>query len=136
MTTQRDDVLDRVASLLEPTPEALPNFHRRMRRRHRSRRIGAYAMVAVIAVVAVVAIAVVRNGPTPPVPADPPSEGLGIFAPVAGRIVFTDSGLWAVDTSAPSDSTAPNCCSCDRSETACSRSNTSTSSTPMDPKPD
>jgi Tol biopolymer transport system component len=107
MTTQRDDVLDRVAGLLEPTPEALPNFHRRMRRRHRNRRISAYATVAALVAIAVVAIAMVRNEPTPPVPADDPTptEGLGIFAPVAGRIVYnttSNSSLWAIDPNAPS----------------------------------
>ena len=92
MTTQRDDVLDRVAGLLEPTPEALPDFHRRLQRRHRSRQIGAYAMVAAMVAIAVVAISVVGNGPTPPVPADDPtpSEDLGIFGPVAGWIVYND----------------------------------------------
>jgi hypothetical protein len=119
MTTQRDDVLDRVAGLLEPTPDALPNFHRRMRRRHRNRRIAAYAMVAAIVAIAVVAIAVVRNGPASPVPAHPtPTEGLGIFAPIAGRILYVNGGanavvgagdlsygpgVWAVDPNGPSD---------------------------------
>ena len=33
---------------------------------------------------------------------------LGIFAPVAGQIVYcTDSGLWAVDPSAPSPTPTP-----------------------------
>ena len=114
MTTQRDDVLDRVAGLLEPTPEALPDFHRRLQRRHRSRRIGAYAMVAAMVAIAVVAISVVGNGPTPPVPADDPtpSEDLGIFGPVAGWIVYNDEQivplgyegrLWAVDPDSPED---------------------------------
>jgi hypothetical protein len=105
MTTQRDDVLDRVAGLLEPTPEALSNFHRRMRRRHRNRRISAYAMVAALVAIAVVATAVLRNGATSPVPADDPTptEDLGIFGPVAGRIVYySNSSLWAVDPNAPS----------------------------------
>ena len=100
MTTQRDDVLDRVAGLLEPTPEALPNFHRRMRRHHRSRQIGAYAMVAAMVAIAVVVISIVGNGPTPRVPADDPTptEGLGIFGSVAGWIAYQDvAGLWAID---------------------------------------
>jgi Tol biopolymer transport system component len=77
----------------------------------RNRKIGAYAMVAAIVAIAVVAIAVVRNGPTTPVPADDPTptEGLGIFAPVAGRIVFAShdghASIWAADPSAPSPST-------------------------------
>lgn len=42
----------------------------------------------------------------PPVPADDatPTEGLGIFAPVAGRIVYGDRhGIWGVDPAAPAD---------------------------------
>jgi hypothetical protein len=47
---------------------------------------------------------------TPSVPADHPTpiEGLGIFAPVAGRIIYglADAGdVWAVDPSGPSDTT-------------------------------
>jgi Tol biopolymer transport system component len=37
-----------------------------------------------------------------PTPTPKPTVGLGIFQPVAGRIVYyTNSGLWAVDPSAP-----------------------------------
>jgi Tol biopolymer transport system component len=85
----------------------------RQRRRMRNRKIGAYAMVAAIVAIAMVAIAVVRNGPTAPVPADDPTptEGLGIFAPVAGRILYENygfdqgygGGFWAIDPSGPSD---------------------------------
>ena len=55
----------------------------------RNRKLAACAMVvAAIVAIAVVAIAEVRSGPTSAVPADDPTptEGLGIFAPVAGRI--------------------------------------------------
>jgi Tol biopolymer transport system component len=34
-----------------------------------------------------------------------PTEDLGIFAPVAGRIVYMDESIWAADPSAPSRST-------------------------------
>ena len=63
--------------------------------------------VAIAVVVGWLGISAIRS--TPPVPADPPddrSEDLGIFEPVAGRIVYSgDFGLWAVDPSAPSPST-------------------------------
>ena len=81
----------------------------RQRRRTRNRKIAAYAIVAVIVAIAMVAIAEVRN--TSPVPAVPPTPtgDLGIFAPVAGRIVFGETGdgpnIWAADPSAPSRST-------------------------------
>jgi len=42
------------------------------------------------------------------VDSEEPSGDLGIFAPVAGQIVYcTDSGLWAVDPSAPSPTPTP-----------------------------
>jgi hypothetical protein len=79
----------------------------RQRRRTRNRKIAAYAMVAAIIAIAVVAIAEVRN--TSSVPAVPPTPtgDLGIFAPVAGRIVFgeTGDGPWAADPNSPSRST-------------------------------
>jgi Tol biopolymer transport system component len=66
----------------------------RQRRRTRNRKIGAYAMAA----------AVVRNGRTAPIPADPPSEELGIFAPVSGWIAFRIGGdLRAVDPANPAN---------------------------------
>jgi len=79
----------------------------RQRRRMRNRRIGAYALVATIVAIAVVAIAVIRSE-TSTVPADhpTPTEDLGIFAPVAGQIVYADAGgLWAVDPDLLSGST-------------------------------
>jgi len=91
----------------------------RQRRRMRNRKIGAYAMVAVIVAIAVVAILEIRKGPTSLVPAVP-NKDLGIFAPVAGRILYVngdpnnvvgaddlnyDPGVWAVDPNGPSDTT-------------------------------
>ena len=92
----------------------------RQRRRTRNRKIAAYAMVAAIVAIAVVAIAEVRN--TSSVPAVPPTPtgDLGIFAPVAGRILYVNGdsnnvvgaddpnyspGVWAVDPNGPSDTT-------------------------------
>ncbi len=76
----------------------------RQRRRMRNRKIGAYAVVAAIFVIAAIVIAEVLNGPTP-VPANlTPTEDLGIFARVAGRIVYMDESVWAADPSAPSRS--------------------------------
>jgi hypothetical protein len=92
----------------------------RQRRRTRNRRIAAYAIVAVIVALAVFAITEVRN--TASVPAvPPPSTGdLGIFAPVAGRILYVNGdsnhvvgaddlnygpGLWAAAPNGPSDTT-------------------------------
>jgi len=78
-------------------------------------------VVAAIVAIAVVAIAEVRSGPTSAVPADDPTptEGLGIFAPVAGRLLYVIGGtddavgatdlnyyeprLWGVNPNGPSD---------------------------------
>jgi hypothetical protein len=93
----------------------------RQRRRMRNRRIGAYAMVAAIIAIAVVATLEIRNRPTAPIPSDP-TKDLGIFAPVAGRILYVNAGpdlavspaatdlnygpgVWAVDPNGPSDTT-------------------------------
>jgi dipeptidyl aminopeptidase/acylaminoacyl peptidase len=88
-----------------------PSFERLLRRRDRKRRnqrIRAGVLgVAIAVVVGWLGINAIRSTPT--VPADPPDEppvDLGIFEPVAGRIVYyTDGSLWAVDPSAPSPST-------------------------------
>ena len=85
----------------------------RQRRRMRNRKIGAYVIVAAIIIaVAMVAIAEIRTSPVPAVPPTP-TEDLGIFAPVAGRIVYVGQGasvsdrvenhVWAVDPNGPSD---------------------------------
>ena len=61
--------------------------------------LGGAAVVVVVAVLAVSAFVSQQRLGGP----DADSRGLGIFAPVAGRIVYcTNSGLWAVDPSAQS----------------------------------
>jgi WD40 repeat protein len=90
----------------------------RQRRRARNRKIAAYAMVAAIVAIALVAITEVRSTSSVPADTPPPTGDLGIFAPVAGRILYVnegpDSGLgaadlnyerghWALDPNGPSD---------------------------------
>ena len=106
------EMLRRRANAVPTTVVDAPKAARRARRR--------LAMNGAVAVLAVVAIAVATFSSvdairTAPVPADEPTPtaDLGIFAPVAGRIVFEsddkavdvgyDRGLWAVDPSGPSD---------------------------------
>jgi Tol biopolymer transport system component len=68
----------------------------------------AYA-VAAVAALAVGLVAVSALSPrfgigSEPTPTEQPSADLGIFEPVAGRIVYGDaSGIWGVDPSAPAD---------------------------------
>ena len=83
--------------------------------RRARRRLFANGAVAVLATAAIAmatfaGVGAIRSAP---IPADDPSEELGIFALVAGRIVFetlgTDSGyapgFWAIDPNGPSDTT-------------------------------
>ncbi len=105
------EMLLRRAQAVPATPADTPTAVRRARRR--LLRNGAVATVAAVAI-AVATFAGVDAVRTAPVPADRRSEDLGIFAPVAGRIVYEgtngndrgyDRGLWAVDPSGPSDTT-------------------------------
>lgn len=86
----------------EPLPSLDPGpLARRARRRvARTVVIGAVGIAATIAVL----FAGVTTLRTTRIPADDPSKDLGIFAPVAGRIVYGDrDGIWAVDPTATAD---------------------------------
>ena len=86
------EFLERMAAE-EPTPflDVEPLTRRARRRAARTVVVGAVGIAAAIAVL--FAGASQLREPSPRVPANP-SIDLGIFAPVAGRIV---SGVWAVD---------------------------------------
>ena len=102
------ELISRAVEVQAP-PE--PSFERLLSRRDRKRRnqrIRAGVLgVAIAIAVGWLGVNAIRS--TAPVPADPPDDrsvDLGIFEPVAGRIVYSgDFGLWAVDPSAPSPST-------------------------------
>ena len=86
------DFLERMAAE-EPVPflDAEPLTRRARRRAARTVVVGAVGVAAAIAVL-FAGVAEIRTAPAP-VPADPaepPSVDLGIFAPVAGRIVYCD----------------------------------------------
>ncbi len=77
------------------------------RARRRAARTVVAGVVGVAAAIAVLFASVPQlRGESPMIPVDRPEESavdLGIFEPVAGRIVYyTDSSLWAVDPNAPS----------------------------------
>ena len=100
------DTRDRVA----PPPDVLGSLERRRDRKHRDQRIRAAVLGLAIAIaVGWLGVNAIRS--TPSVPADDRSEDLGIFAPVAGRILYEnwgidsgyDPGFWAVDPNGPSD---------------------------------
>jgi Tol biopolymer transport system component len=77
-------------------------------RRHRTRRITAAVVgLGLVLIGSLVGASLYRSARVPATPPEEPRVDLGIFAPVAGRIVYyTDSSLWAVDPNAPSpDST-------------------------------
>ena len=87
-------------------PEALAL--RARRRAARTVIVGAIGVAAAIAVL-FTGVASIRSTPVPaddPRPTPTPSVDLGIFAPVAGRIVYGDRyGIWGVDPAAPADPT-------------------------------
>ena len=104
------DLLERRASRYEPPPDLFDRVLDRRRRRDRNRRIGA-AVVALAMAAAGIGV-LVRTFTSGLIPASDP-RSLGVFKPVAGRIVYMnegidrgyDPGLWAVDPSGPSDTT-------------------------------
>jgi Tol biopolymer transport system component len=107
--TEYRSVLERAGSNAPQPDLQVERVLRRRDRKRRNQRIRAGVLGLAIAIaVGWLGINAIRS--TPPVPADNPTppEGLGIFEPVAGRIVFQNGatgGLWAADPSAPSRST-------------------------------
>jgi hypothetical protein len=98
------DLLERMA-VEEPLPffDAEPLTRRARSRAARTVAVGAVGVAAAIAML-FAGVAEIRTAPiTPANPPEEPPVDVGIFEPVAGRIVFyTDSSLWAVDPTAPS----------------------------------
>jgi hypothetical protein len=98
------DFLEQMAAE-EPVPflDAEPLTRRAHRRAARTVIVGAVGVAAAIAVL-FAGVSAIRS--TPRIPANPPEQpsvDLGIFGPIAGRIVYcTNSDLWSVDPSAPS----------------------------------
>jgi hypothetical protein len=105
--TEYRSVLERAGSNAPQPDLQVERVLRRRDRKHRNQRIRAGVLGLAIAIaVGWLGVNAIRS--TPPVPADDPTptEGLGIFAPVAGRIVYGggDAGdLWAVDPSVADD---------------------------------
>ncbi|HUF58162.1 MAG TPA: hypothetical protein VMR89_01555 [Actinomycetota bacterium] len=99
------------ASASAPSPDLpLERVLRRRDRKRRDQRIRAgIAGLGVAIAVGWMGIHAIRS--TPPIPGDDRSEKLGIFAPVAGRILYEkidpdrgyDPGFWAADPNGPSD---------------------------------
>jgi len=108
MTSDRS-LLERQIERVELRPFTLERFHRRRQRKDRNRRIGSAVVALAVAAAGIGVLARAFSSRT--VPASDPF--LGVFEPVAGRIVYVnegidrgyDPGLWAVDPSGPSDTT-------------------------------
>ncbi|MEX1263166.1 MAG: hypothetical protein WEE66_04390 [Actinomycetota bacterium] len=104
------EMLQRRADAAPATPADTPTVVRRARRRLALNGAVATVAAAAIAVATFAGIEAIRSAP---IPADHRSEELGIFEPVAGRIVYEeispdrgyDPGFWAVDPNGPSDTT-------------------------------
>jgi Tol biopolymer transport system component len=102
------EMLQRRADTVSGARVDTPKVVRRARRRLALNGAVATVAAAAIAVATFAGIDAIRSAP---IPADDPSEELGIFAPVAGRVVYVndgadrgyDPGLWAVDPSGPAD---------------------------------
>jgi Tol biopolymer transport system component len=100
------DTRDRIL----PPPDVLGGLERRRRHKESMKRAAAAAVGIVVALVGVGGWFLLERESAPR-PADPSAEELGIFAPVAGRIVYedeeifrgSDPGIWAVDPNGPSD---------------------------------
>jgi Tol biopolymer transport system component len=101
---------DRIA----PPSDVLGGLERRRRHRENVKRAAAAAVGIVVALLGIGGWFLLERGPAPR-PGDDRSLELGIFAPVAGRIVYEneaevgdlgyDLGIWAIDPSGPSDTT-------------------------------
>jgi hypothetical protein len=91
------DALERESRTVDLEQGDFERLLGRRERKERNRRIraGVLSLVIVIAV-GWLGLSTIRSAP--PIPADPPSEDLGIFAPVAGRyVVGSPSGIYGVD---------------------------------------
>jgi Tol biopolymer transport system component len=96
------DMLHRRANEVSTIVVDAPKAARRARRRLLANGAVAVLAAAAIAVATFAGVDAIRNAP---IPADR-SEELGIFSPVAGRIVYeneTNDRLWAVNPRGPSD---------------------------------
>ena len=104
------DFLERMA-VEQPTPllDAEPLARRARRRAARTVVVGAVGVVAAVAVL-FAGVAEIRTASVPagdPTTSPAPATDLGIFAPVAGRIVYGDrDGIWGVDPAALADPAA------------------------------
>jgi Tol biopolymer transport system component len=101
--TEYRSVLERAGTSAPPPDLPLERILQRRDSKRRNQRIRAGVLgIAIAVVVGWWGIHTITS--TAPKPADP-SEKLGIFAPVSGRIVFSDGyGIWGIDPSAPAAS--------------------------------
>jgi WD40-like Beta Propeller Repeat len=102
--TEYRSVLERAGTSAPPPDLPLERVLQRRDRRHRDQRIRAAVLgIAIAIAVGWLGVNAIRSTPQP---ADDRSEKFGIFAPVAGRILFEDDrGVRAVDPNGPVDTT-------------------------------
>ena len=102
------NTLERELGRLSPPKIPFDQLARRRDRRRRDQRIRAGALGLAIATAIIAGAVSIGAGRSERLPAgDPtpaPSDDLGIFAPVAGRIVYGDrDGIWGIDPVSPPD---------------------------------
>jgi Tol biopolymer transport system component len=95
--------VERAAERFQLPEGSFERLELRRDRKRRDQRIRAGVLGLAIAVaVGWLGVSAIRS--TAPVPADDPSEQLGIFEPIAGRIVYAERGsIFAVDPRRPDD---------------------------------
>jgi Tol biopolymer transport system component len=110
--TETRSTLERELDRLSPPRIPFDQLERRRDRKRRDQRIRAGALgIAVLIAMGWLGINAIRSAPVPaddPTPTPVPSEDLGIFQPVAGRIVYGNmrprsGGIFAVDPRRPND---------------------------------
>src|SRR5262245_49397735 len=104
------DTRDRIA----PPIDVLDGLDRRRRHQENVKRAGAAIIGIVVAIIGIGGWFLLERGEAP-TPADR-SDELGIFGPIAGRIVYVneadggdlgyDPGIWTIDPSGPADTIA------------------------------
>jgi Tol biopolymer transport system component len=108
------ELFERAVERFDPPERSFERLVTRRDRKHRNKRITAAVLAFVVAAAGFGAL--LRAFTSGPPPVGDPTERFGVFAPIAGRILYEneaevgdlgyDVGLWAIDPNGPSDTAA------------------------------